>query len=95
MRILIYKRGDKLSELPKAPTARLMKHAGAQRISGDAVDFFVETIEAYGMDIAAKANQLAIGCFFHIGYKDVVFTPAFFIAFQISHILNFSLSQHL
>ena len=48
-----------MSELPKAPTARLMKHAGAQRISGDAVDFFVEAIEAYGMDIAARANLLA------------------------------------
>jgi len=64
---LIYKRGDKLSELPKAPTARLMKHAGAQRISGDAVDFFVEAIEAYGMDIAAKANQLA----HHAGRKTI------------------------
>ena len=46
-----------MSELPKAPTA----------ISGDAVDFFVEAIEAYGMDIAARANQLA----HHAGRKTV------------------------
>ena len=56
-----------ISELPKAPTARLMKHAGAQRISGDAVDCFVEAIEAYGMDIATKANKLA----HHAGRKTV------------------------
>lgn len=44
-----------------------MKHAGAQRISGDAVDCFVDVIEAYGMDIATRANELAR----HAGRKTV------------------------
>lgn len=48
-----------MSELPKAPTARIMKNAGAQRISGEAVDELLAAIEAYGTDIASRANDLA------------------------------------
>ena len=44
-----------------------MKHAGAQRISGDAVDCFVDAIETYGMDIATRATELA----HHAGRKTV------------------------
>ena len=56
-----------MSELPKAPTARIMKNAGAQRISGDAVDELLAAIEAYGTDIASRANDLAR----HAGRKTV------------------------
>lgn len=56
-----------MSELPKAPTARIMKNAGAQRISGDAVDELLTAIEAYGTDIASRANDLAR----HAGRKTV------------------------
>ena len=56
-----------MSELPKAPTARIMKNAGAQRISGDAVDELLAAIEAYGTNIASRANDLAR----HAGRKTV------------------------
>lgn len=56
-----------MSELPKAPTARIMKNAGAQRISGDAVDALLAAIEDYGTDIASRANDLA----HHAGRKTV------------------------
>ena len=44
-----------------------MKNAGAQRISGDAVDELLAAIEAYGTDIASRANDLAR----HAGRKTV------------------------
>lgn len=56
-----------MHELPRAPTARIMKNAGAQRISGDAVDELLAAIEAYGTDIASRANDLAR----HAGRKTV------------------------
>ena len=56
-----------MSELPRAPTARIMKNAGAQRISEDAVDFFLAAIEDYGTSIATKANDFA----HHAGRKTI------------------------
>lgn len=56
-----------MAEFPRAPTARIMKNAGAQRISGDAVDELLAAIEDYGTDIASKANDLA----HHAGRKTV------------------------
>lgn len=56
-----------MNELPRAPTARLMKNAGAQRVSSDAVDYFMDVIESYGTDIAIRANELA----HHAGRKTV------------------------
>lgn len=56
-----------MSELPKAPTARIMKNAGAQRVSGEAIDAFVSAIEDYGTSIASKANDLA----HHAGRKTI------------------------
>ena len=56
-----------MSELPKAPTARIMKNAGAQRVSGDAVDYLLSAIEDYGTSIATRATDLAR----HAGRKTV------------------------
>lgn len=56
-----------MAELPKAPTARILKNAGAQRISGDAVDALLVAIEDYGAEIASRANDLA----HHAGRKTV------------------------
>lgn len=56
-----------MAEFPRAPTARIMKNAGAQRISGDAVDELLAAIEDYGTDIASRANDLA----HHAGRKTV------------------------
>lgn len=56
-----------MSELPKAPTARIMRNAGAQRISEDAVEAFVSAIEDYGTSIASRANDFAR----HAGRKTV------------------------
>lgn len=54
-------------ELPKAPTARLLKRVGAARVSGDAVDLLAEAMEDYGLSIAMKANTYA----HHAGRKTV------------------------
>ena len=56
-----------LSELPRAPVARLMKRVGATRISGDAVDLMNEAMEDYGLSIATKANNYA----HHAGRKTI------------------------
>lgn len=56
-----------MSELPKAPVARLMKSVGATRISGDAIDIMNEAMESYGLDIAAKAKTYA----YHAGRKTI------------------------
>jgi histone H3/H4 len=56
-----------ISELPKAPAARLMKSVGASRISGEAVDMLTEAMEDYGTDVARKANAFA----HHAGRKTI------------------------
>ncbi len=56
-----------MSELPKAPVGRVLKNAGAQRISGDAVDLLLESMENYGTTVASRANDLAR----HAGRKTV------------------------
>jgi histone H3/H4 len=48
-----------MSEIPKACAARIMKGTGAERISSDSVDTFIEALEDYGEEIASKATKYA------------------------------------
>jgi len=48
-----------MSEIPKAPVTRIVKKAGAERISKDAEEKFVEAVEAYTEKLAAAAIDLA------------------------------------
>lgn len=56
-----------MSELPKAPTARLIKNVGASRVSGDAVVLLAEAMEDYGTSVARRANEYA----HHAGRKTI------------------------
>ena len=56
-----------LSELPKAPVARLMKRVGATRVSVEAVDAMNEAMKDYGLTLASKANDYAR----HAGRKTI------------------------
>lgn len=48
-----------MTELQLAPTRRIMKNAGAQRISDEAVRCLNEVLESEGSSIATKASKLA------------------------------------
>lgn len=48
-----------MSELLFAPTKRLMKNSGANRISEDAVKYLNEFLETEGVSITQKAKRLA------------------------------------
>ena len=60
-------RGVIMSELPRAPVARIMKNAGAERVSSDATVYFADVIEEYGATIASRAKDLA----HHAGRKTI------------------------
>ncbi len=57
----------KMAELPIAPVTRLMRNAGAERVSEDASKALVEVIEEYGEKVAMNAVSLAE----HAGRKTV------------------------
>lgn len=48
-----------MADIPKAPIARIMKDAGADRISEDAKDELTAYIEQVARDVTIEANKVA------------------------------------
>ena len=56
-----------MTEIPKAPVTRIVKSAGAERISKDAEEKIVEAVEAYTASLATAVIDVAK----HAGRKTV------------------------
>ena len=48
-----------MSEIPKAPVARIIKESGAERVSEDAKAALAEYLEDVARDVAKEANNVA------------------------------------
>ncbi|ENN95732.1 Transcription factor CBF/NF-Y/histone domain-containing protein [Methanocaldococcus villosus KIN24-T80] len=48
-----------MGELPIAPCVRILKKAGATRVSEEAQKYFAEAIEELALEIAKKAVEIA------------------------------------
>ena len=48
-----------MSEIPKAPVARISKESGAERVSEDAKAALAEYLEEVARDVAKEANNVA------------------------------------
>ena len=56
-----------MAELPIAPIDRLIRKAGAERVSEEAAKVLAEYLEEYAIELAKKANDFAR----HAGRKTV------------------------
>ncbi|MBW6451222.1 MAG: histone family protein [DPANN group archaeon] len=56
-----------MSEIPTAPMERLLRNAGAKRVSNDAAKHFAQVLEDICLDIAKEAVKLSK----HAGRKTV------------------------
>ena len=48
-----------MSEIPKAPIARIIKEAGAERVSDDAKEELAAYLEEVARNVAKEANNVA------------------------------------
>ena len=48
-----------MSEIPKAPIARIIKDAGAERVSKDAKDALADYVEEVARNVAIEAKNVA------------------------------------
>lgn len=67
--------GENVSEIPVAPVVRILKDAGAERISDDAKKAFADAVEASAEELAKKVIKAAE----HAGRKTVTVDDIKFI----------------
>lgn len=56
-----------MAELPVSPVDRIIRKAGAERVSGEAAELLADVLEEEGKEVATRANELAE----HAGRKTV------------------------